>query len=153
MAEKGQETRWRPEKYKISYLSCGCCWNNYFPFEQIKLLVEHKLYTPINPFTVDSYFSLINIIHYINENNFVNSVIEFRQGIYQILGTLICRGYSKNYFSENVLLELFTIIELSIFNKQESIEFNKFLNKEIHWTLLPRNIKNKVIFYLYGSNL
>lgn len=141
------------ENYKISYLPCGCCWNKYFPFEQIKLLVDNSLYTPFNPFIVDSYFSLITTISYINENKLIPFLVEFKKGIYQILGTLICRGTCENRTPENVLRELFSIIELNIFNEKETIEFNKFLNKQMYWNFLPKDIKKKIIYYLYNEDL
>lgn len=141
------------EDYKISYLTCGCLWDKYFPFEQIKIIIDNKLYTPINPFSIDSYLKLITIMSFINENKYNNILLEYKQGIYDILGSLLFRGYNLNYTTENVLYELFSIIELTIFNSIETEQFNNFLSKKIHWNFLSKNIRTKIIFYLYGDNL
>jgi hypothetical protein len=136
--------------YKITLLSCGCSWNKGFPTELIYKIVDDKYYTPIGCYSINSFLNAIISTNRIHENKIDNIMKPYSMGVYQSLGTLMYRGYEKNYSSENILLELFNIITPPI-SSDELIEFNKFLNKEMHWNRLNRPIRLKLTKYIYGD--
>lgn len=52
------------DKYKLSFISCGCCWNNDFPIETLRTVIQHKLYTPLEPMDFNSYLTSISYTKY-----------------------------------------------------------------------------------------
>ena len=64
------------------------------------------------------------------------------------------RGFSQDYTSENVLIDLFKIFDqdnVIILKDYENIK--KFINKEIHWNMLPRGTRLDYTIYIYGKNI
>lgn len=140
--------------YKLSWISCGCGWDIDINERMINLIIDNNYVTPIDSNNVSSYLDAIHL-----KENFVMKNIEvvmapFSQGIYQILGSLMWRGFSQDYTSENVLVELFKIFDqdnVIILRNYESIL--KFINKEIHWNMLPRGARLDYTIYIYGNNI
>jgi len=136
--------------YNITWLCCGCMWNNGLPINNIKKIIENNLYTSTNQTSVESY---LNIIHNIEKIDNVNEIELYIKSCYEIMGTLIWRGCSRNnYNTENVLFELFKIIETPL-NKDDKINFNYFLEEKIHWNMLNYNIKKNIIKFIYKIDL
>lgn len=135
--------------YNITFLACGCCWSNGLPIDIIKIAIENKLYTPFNPMNIDSYLTSIG---YSNSNYNNKNMISFYQGIYQILGTLMFRGYSHNYKLEEPLRELFKIIDTPL-NISQNNELQLFCDGNIHWNQLSRTIKLLMTKYIYNIDI
>lgn len=138
--------------YKFTWIACGCSWDKGFPSHLIYKIVNDKYYTPINAFSINSFLNAIVSSNRIKDNKKDNTMKPYSQGIYQSLGTILYRGCESDYSSENILFELFNIIEPQL-SSDEMIEFEKFLNKEIHWNRLTRNIRIKLTSYIYGDNI
>lgn len=136
--------------YKFTWLACGCGWDKGFPINTICTIINDKYYTPIDTKSIDSYINAIISTNKIKENNIEETMKPYSQGIYQSLGTILYRGCEADYSSEDVLLELFKIISPSLSNI-ELIEFEKFLNKELHWNRLNRNIRVNLTYFIYGN--
>ena len=51
-------------KYNLSFISCGCSWNNGFPIETLRTVIQHKLYTPLDPMDYKSYLTSISYTKY-----------------------------------------------------------------------------------------
>ena len=134
--------------YKITFLNCGCMWNNNFPLLELNNITKYDIYTPLNPFSINSYFELMLYL----EQKYMKLYVK---SIYQILGTLYWRGDKSNdYYTENVLYDLFNAIDiLYIFEDNEDKEdFKLFLRKKMHWNHLNYNIRRKVTKYLYKTD-
>ena len=140
--------------FKITFLSCGCSWNLDFPYDLVNIIIKKKYYTPTDVYNADSFLISIGINNNIDEKN-QKIMIPYMQGIYQILGSLMWRGWNDDYSSENVLYDLFNIIDDGYFKLtiEEKNELKKFTNKEIHWNALNRNIRCYFTKYIYGSNI
>lgn len=139
-------------KYNMTFIACGCCWNNNFPIDILKTVIEYKLYTPTDPMNISSYLTSIN---YSQQFQNIEYMKPFHKGIYQILGTLMFRGYKDNYKLEEPLRELFKInsdFEI-LLNNSQIIEFNLFLNKNIHWNQLSRIIRLLITKYIYSIDI
>ena len=140
--------------YKLSWISCGCGWDIDINERFINLIIENNYITPLDSSSVNSYLEAIHL-----KENFIMKNIEvimkpFSQGIYQILGSLMWRGFSKDYRSEDVLVELFRIFDqdnVLILRNYETIK--QFINKEIHWNMLPRGARLDYTIYIYGNNI
>jgi hypothetical protein len=135
------------KNYKVSFLACGCCWNDGMPVDTIKTVIKDKLYTPLDPMNIESYLTSIGYSIYNNKN-----MMSFYQGIYQILGTLMYRGYSHNYKLEEPLRKLFKIIDVPL-NISQKNEFKLFLDGNIHWNQLARTIKLLMTKYIYNIDI
>lgn len=135
------------EKYNISFVACGCCWNDGFPIDTLKTIIQHKLYTPFDPMNITSYLTSISYSVYDTGN-----MKPFYQGIYQILGTVMFRGYSQNYTLEEPLRELFNIIDAPL-NSSYNNEFKLFLEGSIHWNQLSREIRLLMTKYIYNIDI
>lgn len=135
------------EKYNISYVACGCSWNDGFPIDTLKTIIQHKLYTPFDPMNITSYLTSISYSVYDREN-----MKPFYQGIYQVLGTVMFRGYSQNYKLEEPLRELFKIIDAPL-NSSYNNEFKLFLDGSIHWNQLSREIRLLMTKYIYNIDI
>ena len=135
------------EKYNITFVACGCCWDDGFPVDTLKTIIQHKLYTPLDPMNITSYLTSISYSKYN-----VEYMKPFYKGIYQILGTLMYRGYSQNYKSEDPLRELFKIIDAPL-NSSQNDEFKLFLNESIHWNQLSRIIRLLMTKYIYNIDI
>jgi hypothetical protein len=135
------------EKYNMSLIACGCCWNKGFPIDILKTVIEHKLYTPTDPMNISSYLTSISYSIYNKEY-----MKPFYKGIHQILGSLMLRGYKDNYKLEEPLRELFKIIDTPLNNSQIE-EFNLFINENIHWNQLSRTIRLLMTKYIYNINI
>lgn len=141
--------------YKFTWLSCGCGWCNKFPLNLIKIIIDKEYYTPIDINNIDSYIDTIINTSTIISNNIETIMIPYSQGVYQSLGTILYRGgksFSSIYNSENILLELFTILQPPL-TEVEMIEFNNFLLKNIHWNNLNIKLRIKITKYIYGNNI
>jgi hypothetical protein len=132
------------DKYNISFISCGCSWNNGFPIETLRTIIKHKLYTPLDPMDYKSYLTSISYTEYDSEY-----MKPFFQGIYQILGTLMYRGYTDNYILEEPLRELLK----NNLNFSIDERFKPFLDGSIHWNQLPREIRLVATKYIYNIDI
>lgn len=134
--------------YKLTWISCGCMWNKYFPQKVLETVILSKYYTPIIQ-DKDSYDSAIEITQKIKQMPlfFQEMMRPYSQGIYQNLGTLYWRGCeTDDYKSENILKEVFSNIEIPE-------EMNRFLKNEIHWNMLTRKTREWATQYVYGNNI
>ena len=133
--------------YNITFLNCGCMWNDDFPLLELNNIIKYEIYTPLNPFSVNSYFELMLNL----ERKYMKLYVK---SLYQILGTLYWRGNKdNNYYSETVLYELFNVIDiLYLFEEEDKEDFKDFLKKKIHWNTLNYNIRRKVTKYLYRTD-
>jgi hypothetical protein len=139
------------EKYNITFVACGCCWEVDFPVDTLKTIIQHKLYTPLDPMNITSYLTSISYsVEFPIET--LEYMKPFYKGIYQILGTLMYRGYSQNYNLEEPLRELFKIID-SPLNSSHDDEFKLFLNGSIHWNQLSRTIRLLMTKYVYNIDI
>ena len=134
------------KEYKISWLACGCSWQDGLPIKTIKSVITNKLYTPFDSTNVDSYLTTINYNNSINNSD----MIPFFQGIYQALGTLMYRGNSNNYTTEKPLRELFKLIGIPS-EIEEKEKFKNFIDEQIHWNLLSRNTRLYMTKFIYGD--
>jgi hypothetical protein len=133
--------------YKISWISCGCSWSQSFPSELICSLIKNEIYTPTNIYDHYSYLYAMNF----NKLNGDPMFKPFSLGLYQILGSLLWRGFKDNYEYEEVLYKVLEKI-ISTIDQYED-EFLKFMNHEIHWNELPRNVREFINKYIYGENI
>jgi hypothetical protein len=135
------------KKYNITFVACGCGWNDGFPIDTLKTIIQHKLYTPFDPMNITSYLTSISYSEYVTGN-----MKPFYQGIYQVLGTLMFRGYSKNYKLEEPLRELFKITDAPL-NATYNDEFKLFVDGSIHWNQLSREIRLLMTKYIYNIDI
>lgn len=138
------------KNYKLSWISCGCSWDQYFPSELVNIVIDKEYYTPIDALSVNSFLTTIQITESIIINDIEHVMSPFSQGIYQILGTLMWRGYSKDYSPENVLIDLFEFLDADNLLDET---LKKFANREIHWNQLDRKTRLKYTRYIYGNNI
>ena len=154
-ADKKQQTDILKYKdYKVSWVSCGCGWDININEKMINLIVENNYLTPLDSNCVNSYLEAIHLKEDFIIKNIEFAMKPFSQGIYQILGSLMLRGFSQDYTSENVLIDLFKIFDqdnVIILKDYENIK--KFINKEIHWNMLPRGTRLDYTIYIYGKNI
>ena len=135
--------------YKIALLSCGCSWGKGFVNDAIDNILKYNLVTPFNVLSIESFIVAIEYTSLINEHKINNIMKPYNKGLLQILGTVLYRGYNDHYESEIVLNELFQIIDPPL-NNLELKEFNKFINKKIHWNNLNNSIRTKISLYIYN---
>ena len=131
--------------YKISWISCGCGWSQSFPSDLILSIIKNELYTPTNIYDHYSYLYAINF-NKINDDPFF---YPYCQGLYQILGSLLWRGFKDNYEYEEVLHKVVEYILTDI--DQYKDEFLKFMNGEIHWNEITRKAREYINIYVYGK--
>lgn len=140
--------------YKISWVSCGCCWNKGFPDKVIENIILNEYFTPVDACSADSFISAIGISQNIVDNNIQELMKPFSQGIYQILGSLLWRGDSRNYSPEFVLHDLFILLGDDIIRCLPYYDdIKRFINKEIHWNMLNRQTRLLYTKYIYGNNI
>lgn len=138
----------------LTWITCGCMWSDGFPINLIKYIIDNKYYTPVIYNSPQSFLDAISNTQKIINENKQDLMKPYSQGVYQILGTLFWRGNKTNdYQNENVLYELFNIIDYKFSNDEYQKNFNKFLNKEIHWNSLNYNIRKELTYYIYGNNI
>lgn len=140
-------------EYKFTWITCGCLWDAGFPLETLEYIIDNKYYTPSDYESVDCFLNtIVNTQKIINDDKLI-LMKPYSQGVYEVMGTLIWRGYKgDNYKTEKVLYELFNIIEFPFITEKQLI-FNKFINKEIHWNELSYDIRKYLTIYIYGTNI
>ena len=139
--------------YTITVLSCGCEWTESFPLECIKYIIYNNIITPCNPYIIESYLYIIYGIKEIHHNNKYDIMKPYIYGLYQNMGTLKWRGCkSDNYYSENILRELFTLMGYGIFelSENEKKELNEFVSNRKHWNELPLSLRENFCKNIYG---
>lgn len=142
------------KEYKLSWISCGCCWNSNFPSDLIETIIENEYFTPIDAFSIDSFMTTIGLTQTFIDKKKEKSMAPFSQGIYQILGTLMWRGYTKDYSSENILHDLIKLLNYDVIcYLPYYTDIEKFINKELHWNMLKRDTKLSFTKFIYGSNI
>jgi hypothetical protein len=140
--------------YKISWVSCGCCWNKGFPDKLLDYIIYNEYFTPVDACSADSFISAIGITQHIADNNITHIMSPFSQGIYQILGSLVWRGDSQNYSPEYVLHDLLTLLNDDVIKYLPYYDdVQKFINKEIHWNMLNRETRLSYTYYIFGNNI
>jgi hypothetical protein len=132
--------------YKISWISCGCGWNQRLPIDLIISLIKNELYTPTNIYDFCSYTYCKNF----NDINDDDDFKPFCQGMYQILGSLLWRGFKDNYEYEEVLYKFVESVFVDI-DCQFTDEFKAFVKKEKHWNDLSRNAREYINRFVYGN--
>jgi hypothetical protein len=139
--------------YIISWVSCGCCWNEGFPKDLLLSLIINGIYTPTDIENDESYMRAIKFNESINSSLF----IPYLRGLYQILGSLHWRGNKENCEYEKVLYKLIKRIMDEENNPKikmsEEIrnDLKKFCNMEIRWNYLSRNTRDYMHKYVYGD--
>jgi len=127
--------------YKISWVSCGCEWNQGFPLKTVELIIKNNYLTPIDTNDCKCYLNSIRMNKEFKEKGIAKIMKPFSIGIYRFLGSLIWRGFSEDYSSENVLRELF----------KDEANLIEFINKEKRWNRLSRDIRLHYSNLIYGS--
>lgn len=134
-------------KYKVSWLACGCMWDNGLPKDAFDKMIQDKLYTPFDSMNIDSYLTSIGFTSSIKEE----FMKPFMKGIYQVLGSVMFRGCTAtDYTCEEPLRELFQIVDLPLNSKQQE-EFQSFVNGDKHWNNLSLEIRRDVSKFIYGN--
>lgn len=154
--EKQSKNIIKYNEYKLSWISCGCCWDKSFPIELLNIIINNEFYSPTDPNLLDSFLLSIENSQKIIKNNIENIMMPFLIGTYQILGSVMWRGSADNYDSENILhilLNVLNISDLEIFNftDDNKKQLVLFMNKKIYWNNLHRDIRLKINNYLYGN--
>lgn len=137
------------KEYNISFLNCGCSWNAGFPIKCIDNIVKYKFFTPCDALDVNNLLITISTISEINNNNLLPYMQSYIIGLYQIMGSMLWR----NIVTQDVLRNLFNIIDLDFLNIEEKKEFQSFLNKEKIWNNLKWSIRDKCNNFIYSYNL
>jgi hypothetical protein len=135
--------------YKITWVSCGCSWNQGFPSKLINYVIQKELYTPTD---INSYYSHLFAYQFnkANENSYMQP---YCQGLYQILGTYLWRGSKDIHIYESVLLDLVPKLISYVDEQDERNELIKFSQREIRWNSLQRKIREKMNTMVFGKNI
>lgn len=133
--------------YKISWISCGCSWDQAFPTDLIIKLVQEHIYTPTDITCAQSYMYAYNF----NKRNCDALFQPFCQGLYHVLGTFLWRGYKDNYEYERVLLEFIPkLLDVGIDNCIQQ-ELKSFISQDTHWNALQRSTREKINEIVLGK--
>lgn len=140
--------------YKISWISCGCSWNQAFPTDLIIKLVQEHIYTPTDITCPHSYMFAYNF----NKSKDNDALFQpFCQGLYHILGTFLWRGYKDNHEYERVLLEFIPKlldvldVDVCICNECMQHELRSFISQDMHWNALQRSTREKINNLVFGK--
>lgn len=136
--------------YKMSWVSCGCGWIGKLPIQLIMTLILESVYTPTDVSDKYSYAYAIKFNEVYQEKEFS----PYSQGLYQILGTLMWRGYKdNNYKYEDVLYDLFEFLDTSGFPHYIQADLQTFLDRQTHWNHLQRPTRLFLNEYVFGKNI
>jgi hypothetical protein len=138
-------------RYKIAVVSCGCGWNQGFPLDCVKEIIKNNFVTPCDAYNVDSLLYIISTVQMLKNDEILSTMYPYLRGLYQCCGTLMWRGSSADeYFSENVIRDLFAIIGTDMVCLEYRIELNAFIEKEKHWNQLKWSLRNQLNEYIYA---
>jgi hypothetical protein len=145
------ENRHTYNNYKITWISCGCCWDKTLPNKLIETVIENQLYTPTNCRDKSSYIYASNISTIYNEE----LMQPYLQGIYQMLGSFMWRGCKQDdYFYEKVLYDFMDdILKTETFEESIQNDIIKFVLQEAHWNEVQRKTRHMMNEYVYGTKI
>jgi hypothetical protein len=143
-----QNNRHFYNNYKITWISCGCGWNQNLPSKLIRTVIENQLYTPTDCYAPHSLIYASNINKIYTEEMFQ----PYLQGLYQMLGSCMWRGTKEdNYHYEHVLKDfLEEILKTDTFEDSIQNDIIKFILCEAHWNELDRKTRKTMNEYIYG---
>jgi hypothetical protein len=133
--------------YKMTFLACGCGWNQGFPIQCIMHIIQSYIYTPIDALSIDSLLYAISSIEYIYQNQLEHVMQPYLQGIYQVLGT--CKWRTNE--SENIMKELFCILGTDIPSLSDIHKdcLQEFINGKKKWNQLPWQFRESISNFIY----
>lgn len=132
--------------YRVALVACGCAWDKGFPSSVVGTIVDQELVTPMDPFLVDNYLSLIGQTDAFRSQGILEMMNPFIKGCFMVMGTLLIRGYKGNdYATERVVREL---VELTM--PVDAPEVQEFLAGNKPWNYMSRATREALCHYVYG---
>jgi hypothetical protein len=138
--------------FNIAILSCGCGWNQGFPVQCVKEVIYNKFITPYDAYSLDNFLYVISVTQTIRNNTTHDYMQPYVKGLYQCMGTLMWRGsQSDEYYSENIIRELFQIVGTDMVSINDVQELEDFIQGAKHWNHLKWSLRKQLNDYIYGG--
>lgn len=138
------------DDYNVALLSCGCGWEKGLPIDCITYVIQNRLITKFNPYSVDNLLYTMSSIRSISPEN-KSMMYPYIYGLHQMMGTFMWRGCKQDdYESEHILKELFSLIGTSELSEDIS-EVEEFINGKKHWNNMSWATRKRLSTYMYSN--
>lgn len=140
------------KEYNFALLACGCCWDKGFPSEAIKRIVERGYKTPTDPWDDAGFLQSKSYVDDFKRDECMEEMQPFLQGIFQVMGSLMCRGMDGRYEVEEPLREaLLKMNEDSRSFGEMAYDINRFIVGDVRWNKIPRNTRVEMTRVIFGN--
>jgi hypothetical protein len=131
---------------RLVILACGCMWDRGFPTECIRRCLEDKITTPLNSFNWGMFEILL-------QTDKEECMVPYFRGAMGVMGSLMCRGMSNDFSTEEVVRDFARSGSISAFmvDNDMGAELMQFADGTKHWNFLSRALRETVARAVYGE--